>query len=194
IDALRAQPDSRVRTAAALGLGSSAGDSDGYAALVTALHRDSSYAVQAAAARGIGQSRNANAETELDAKMRDGPDVHVLTAVLAALAATRDPRAASVLLDAAQPGTPEGVRATALADLASMKDAVPREDSARVIDAARSAIDDPVLTVRLSGEGLAGAFGFTQFRDAVARDADAPLVIQSRLARRVLHELDAAGR
>lgn len=194
IDALRAQPDSRVRTAAALGLGPSAGDSAVYAALVTALHRDSSYAVQAAAARGIGQSRNANAEPVLAATVRDGPDVHVLTAVMTALAATRDPRAASVLLDAAQPGRPEGVRASALADLASMKDAVPRQDSARVIDAARAALDDPVLTVRLSGEGLAGAFGLTQFRDVVARDAAAPLVIQSRLARRVLHELDAAGR
>jgi HEAT repeat protein len=171
-----------------------AGDSDAYAALVSALRADSSYAVEAAAARGIGQSRSANAEPVLAAEVRTGRDVHVLTAVLAALAATRDPRAASVLLDAAQPGVPEGVRASALGDLASMKDSVPGEDSARVIAAARAALDDPVMSVRLSGEELAGAFGLVQFRAQVARDADAPLVIQSRLAQHVLHELDASRR
>ena len=46
----------------------------------------------------------------------------------------------------------------------------------------------------MSGEELVGAFGLVQFRDNVARDADAPLVIQSRLARQVLHELDSARR
>lgn len=194
IEALRAQPDTRVRAAAALGLRRLAGDSDAYAALVSALHADSSYAVEAAAARGIGQSRSANAEPVLAAEVRTGRDVHVLTAVLAALAATRDPRAASVLLDAAQPGVPEGVRASALGDLASMKDSVPRDDSARVIETARAALDDPVVSVRLSGEELAGAFGLVQFRAQVARDADAPLVIQSRLAQHVLHELDASRR
>lgn len=194
LDALRAQPDSRVRAAAALGLGRSSGDRDVYAALVSALHGDTSYAVVAAAARGIGQSRNANAEPVLAAEVRTGPEVHVLKAVLAALAATRDPRAASVLLDAAQPGVPEDVRASALGDLAAMKDSVPRGDSVRVLTAARAAVDDPVLTVRLSGEALAGAFGLVQLRAEVARDADAPLVIQSRLARHVLRELDAAHR
>jgi aminopeptidase N len=194
IDALRGQADSRVRTAAALGLGRLAGDSAAYAALVDALHGDASYAVEAAAARGIGRSRNVDAEPVLAAEVRTGPDVNVLTAVLSALAATHDPRAAGVLLDAAQPGVPEGVRASALGDLASMKDSVPRDDSARVIETARAALDDPVISVRLSAEELAGAFGLAQFRAAVARDADAPLVIQSRLARQVLHELDAARR
>ena len=194
IDAMRAEPDSRVRAAAALGLGRSSGDSDVYAALVRALHEDSSYAVAAAAARGIGQSRNPNAEPVLAAEVRSGPEVHVLKPVLAALAATKDPRAASVLLDASQPGVREDVRASALGDLAAMRDSVPRGDSERVVAAARAALDDPVLTVRLSGEELAGAFGLAQLRANVARDADAPLVIQSRLSRQVLHELDAVRR
>jgi len=41
---------------------------------------------------------------------------------------------------------------------------------------------------------LTGAFGLVQLRADVDRDADAPLVIQSRLSRRVLRELDAACR
>ena len=194
IDALRTQPDSRVRAAAASGLGRSSGDSDVYAALVNAVHADSSYAVAAAAARGIGRSRNPNAEAVLAAEVRSGPEVHVLKAVLAALAATQDPRAASVLLDASQPGVREDVRASALGDLAAMKDSVPPGDSARVLTAARAALDSPILTLRLAGEDLTGAFGLVQLRADVARDADAPLVIQSRLARQVLGKLDAARR
>lgn len=194
IDALRNQPDSRVRAAAASGLGPVSSDSDVYAALVRALNADTSYAVMAAAARGIGHSRNGNAEPVLAAKARTSPEVHVLKAVLAALAAMRDPRAACILLDASEPGVREDVRASALDALAAMKDSVPSGDSARVLTAARAALDDPVLAVRLSGEELAGAFGLVQLRAQVARDADAPLVIQSRLSRHVLHELDAARR
>ncbi len=194
IDALRNQPDSRVRAAAASGLGPVSSDSDVYAALVRALNADTSYAVMAAAARGIGHSRNGNAEPVLAAKARTSPEVHVLKAVLAALAAMRDPRGACILLDASEPGVREDVRASALDALAAMKDSVPSGDSARVLTAARAALDDPVLAVRLSGEELAGAFGLVQLRAQVARDADAPLVIQSRLSRHVLHELDAARR
>jgi aminopeptidase N len=194
IDALRNQPDRRVRTAAALALREVSDDSSVYAALVHALHTDTSYAVVAAAAPGLGHSRNANAEPVLAAEVRSGPEVHVLKAVLAALAATRDPRAAAVLLDASAPGMRQDIRSSALGDLAAMKDSVPRADSGRVLTTARAALDDPVLTVRLSGEALAGAFGLVQLRALVARDADAPLVIQSRLARHVLEQLDAARR
>jgi len=194
VDALRTQPDSRVRAAAASGLGRSSGDSDVYAALVNAMHGDSSYAVAAAAARGIGRSRNPNAEAVLAAEVRSGPEVHVLKAVLAALAATQDPRAASVLLDASQPGVREDIRSSALGDLAAMRDSVPAGDSARVLTAARGALESPVLTLRLAGEDLTGAFALEQLRADVARDADAPLVIQSRLARQVLGKLDAARR
>src|SRR6185312_7985268 len=194
VDALRTQPDSRVRAAAASGLGRSSGDSDVYAALVNAMHGDSSYAVAAAAARGIGRSRNPNAEAVLAAEVRSGPEVHVLKAVLAALAATQDPRAASVLLDASQPGVREDIRSSALGDLAAMRDSVPAGDSARVLAAARAALESPVLTLRLAGEDLTGAFALEQLRADVARDADAPLVIQSRLARQVLGKLDAARR
>lgn len=190
LEAVRAQPDSRVRAAAADALGRFADDSDVYAALVTALHTDSSYAVEAAAAKGLGASRNVNAEPVLAEGARSQPDVHVLTAVLAALAATRDPRAAAVLLDQAQPGVPERVRGRALEALAAMKDSVPRDDSARVRETVRAALDEPSLTVRLSAESVVGAFGLVQFHEQVRRDADAPLVIQSRLAQHVLHELD----
>ena len=104
------------------------------------------------------------------------------------------PRAASVLLDASQPGVREDVRASALGDLAAMRDSVPAGDSGRILAVARAALGSPVLTLRLAGEDLTGAFGLVQLRADVARDADAPLVIQSRLARQVLGKLDAARR
>ncbi|MDE3126928.1 MAG: M1 family metallopeptidase [Gemmatimonadota bacterium] len=192
LEALGAQPDSRVRVAAATALAPFAADGPVYAALVNALRGDSSYAVEAAAARGLGRSRVPGAEPVLATDARARPDVHVLTAVLAALAATRDPRAADVLLDHAQPGVPEVVRGTALEALAAMRDSVPRDDSARVAAAARDALGAQALTVRLAGEELVGAFGLAQFRDDVARDARAPLVIQRRVAQGVLHDLDAA--
>ncbi|MGH7690493.1 MAG: M1 family aminopeptidase, partial [Gemmatimonadaceae bacterium] len=194
LNALHTQPDSRVRAAAVSALSRLASDSDVYAALVGALHTDSSYAVEAAAARGIGRSHNANAEPVLAAEARTDPDVHIMTAVLAALAATKDPRAASVLLDEARPGVPEGVRGSALEALASLKDSVPRDDLVSVAATARAALDDQALSVRLSGEELVGAFGLMQFRADVARDTNAPLVIQSRLARQVLHQLDTSRR
>ena len=194
LGALRTQGDSRVRTAVASALGRFAGDSAVYAALVNALGADSSYAVEAAAARGLGRSGNAGAEPVLAAIARGGSDVHVMTAVLGALAATSDPRAAAVLLDESQPGVPEGVRAAALSALAAMQRSVPGEDSARVAAATRAALGDGAIAVRMAGEELAGAFGLSEFRADVARDADAPLIIQRRLAEQVLHELAAPGR
>lgn len=191
LDALRAQPDSRVRTAAATALGRVAGDGEVYAALAHALHADASYAVQAAAAGAIAQSGNPNAEPVLAAEARLHPEVDVLTAVLGALPATHDSRAAAVLLDQARPGLPERVRSAALDGLAAMRALVPRDDSALVVATARAALADPLTIVRLSAEELVGAFGLVQFRSEVERDARAPLVIQSRLAAQVLRELDA---
>jgi aminopeptidase N len=193
LEALQLQTDNRVRTAVATALGRFASDSRVYTALVRAMRADSSYAVEAAAATGLGVSRNPNAEQVLAAEARATLDVHVETAVLAALAATRDPSAAAVLLDKAQPGVPESVRAGALVDLVAMKDAVPAADSARVVAVVRAALEDQTVAVLLAGEELVGAFGLTQFRATVARDADAPLVIQRRLAKQVLQELDATG-
>jgi aminopeptidase N len=192
IFALRSESDTRVRTAIASALGDFVGDTAAFGALVQALRTDSSYAVDAAAAGGIGRSKIPGAEAVLAAEVRRGAQVDLMSAVLASLAATRDPRAAAVLLDEAQPGVRERVRAAALEDLAAMRDVVPRDDSARVVEAARGALGEPGIAVRLSGEELVGAFGLVQFRSAVARDATAPLVFQSRLATRVLHELDAS--
>ena len=50
------QPDSRVRTAVVEALGNFAKDQAVYSALVNALHDDSSYAVEAAAAKVLGKS------------------------------------------------------------------------------------------------------------------------------------------
>lgn len=191
LSALGTERDNRVRAAVTSALARFAGERRVYTNLVRALHADSSYAVEAAAAEAMGRSGRPDAEPMLAAEVRARPEIHVLTATLAALAATRAPGAATVLLAEAQPGVAERVRAAAIEDLASMSDSVPPDDSARVAATAGSALQGPSLTVRLSGEELVGAFGLVQFRADVARDADAPIVIQRRLAAQVLHELDA---
>ncbi len=192
ISALHTEPDGPVRAAAAAALARLAGDPEALAALVRALHTDSSYGVEAAAAHSIGGSRASGAVPALLDEARTQPDVHVFTAVLGALAGTRDPRAADELLKEAQPGVPDVMRESALGALAAMRDSVPRDDSARIVETARAALGSHALAVRLSGEEMVGAFALVQFRTAVARDVDAPLVIQRRLAHQVLAELATA--
>src|SRR5580704_6460947 len=118
------QPDSRVREAVVAALGNFAKDQAVCQAIIQALHDDSSYAVQAAAARALGKSGMAQAFDILSAKAKTNPEVHVMRATLAGLVATKDPRAAEVLLAQAQPGRPEPVRISALGGLANLKETI----------------------------------------------------------------------
>lgn len=188
LGALR-EPDSRVRTAVAGALGNFANDSGVYDRLVSALHNDESFATQAAAASGIGRSGNAGAFDALQAEAATKPEVHVMQGTLAGLAATKDARAAAILLANARPGVDERVRLGALADLAELKDPVEREHAAELAEVVRGALHDPYLPIRMAGEQLAGAFGLTQFRSEIQKDADAPLVFQREAARSALGEL-----
>lgn len=183
------QHDSRVRTAVVKALGKFAKDSAVYDALANALHNDESYAVEAAAAAGIGKSENAGAFEVLQAEAATKPEVHVMQAALAGLAATKDRRAAAILFANARPGADERVRLSALAGLAAMKDLVAQAHAEALAEAVGGALDDPYLPMRMAGEQLAGAFGLTQFRADIQKDADAPLVFQREAARSALGEL-----
>ncbi|MGB6877520.1 MAG: M1 family aminopeptidase [Candidatus Acidiferrales bacterium] len=183
------QPDSRVRTAVIETLGHFSKDRAVYDVLVNALHNDASYAVEAAAAQDIGKSGVAQSFDVLQAETATKPEVHVMQATLAGLAATGDPRAAEILLAQAQPGVPERVRLSALAGLAELKEAVEREHGQELIEVVRAALQDPFLPVRQAGERLAADFDLTQFRTDIQTDADAPLIMQRELAQKVLEQL-----
>src|SRR5579859_5841956 len=128
------QPDSRVRTAIVQALGNFAKDPNVYGALVNTLHNDASYATEAAAAEDIGGSGAARAFDVLQAEASTKPEVDVMEATLAGLAATKDPRTAAILLAQAQPGVPERIRLSALAGLAGLKEAVEREHTQAMVE------------------------------------------------------------
>ncbi len=183
------QPASRVRAAVAGALGRFARRPAVYAALVRALRADPSYAVEAAAAAGIGHSGNPGAFAVLQAEATPGREIHVMQAVLAALAATRAPGAAAVLFARASPGEPERVRIAALGALAALPPALAGADRSALVAAIRGAVRDPYLPTRQGGERLAGEFRLTRFTPEIQADAAAPLVIQRDFARQILAEL-----
>jgi aminopeptidase N len=180
------QSDSRVRTAVVQGLGNFPKDRVVYAALVDTLHNDASYAAEAAAAEALGRSGAAGAFDVLQAEAALQPEVHVMRATLDGLVATRDPRAAAILLVQAQPGVPERIRVSALAGLAELKQAVGPAHAHQLIAVVQAALQDPFLPVREAGVELAGAFDLAQFRADIQTDADAPLDTQRDLAQKVL--------
>lgn len=189
LSALR-QPDSRVRAAVVQSLAKFPADPAVYHAFLNALHHDSSYAVQAAAARQLGESRLPQAFDVLQAEAAARPEVHVMQAALAGLAATKDPRAAAILLDQAQPGVPERIRLAALSDLPTLGDTVARDHSSELIQVVQSALDDSFLPIRETGEQVAGAFALVQFRPYVQSQAEsAPTADERDTARKVLGQL-----
>lgn len=184
------QTDSRVRTAAVEALGNFAKDQAVYQALVNALHTDSSYAVEAAAARSLGKSDVEGTFDILQAEAMTEPDVHVWQATLGGLAATRDPRAAAILLVQAQPGMPERIRVGALAALASLKEDVAQNHKSELVDVVRAALNDPYYPVQEAGEELVGAYELTQFEADIRKYAqDAPMQMQRDAAKKVVEQL-----
>lgn len=189
------QPDSRVATAVTKALGAFASDRAVSDALIGALHDTSSYAVQAAAATGLGRSGSPDAQAALEAEITSRPEVHVTIAVLNALASTRDPRAAAILLAQARRGVPEQIRVTALGGLARMRDVIERDSAQKreVIEAVRAALGDSYFPTQAAGEEVAGAFELTQFRTDIERKAqNAPMAMERDAARSVLQRLTKA--
>lgn len=168
------QPDSRVRTAVVRALGHFSRDARAFAALSTLARTDSSYAVEAAAAEALGKSGMPQAFDNLQTVAATKPEVHVMRATLLALAATRDPRAAAILLEQSRPGVAERIRLTALHALAStsIKESVQRAHAEELEGVVGAALCDPFLPTRRAGEELVGDFALTQFRGAVQRSEE----------------------
>jgi aminopeptidase N len=184
------QPDSRVRAAVFTALSSYTKDPAVASVLVGALHNDSSYAVEAAAARGLGKSGDAQAFDVLRAEVLSNPEADVMLAALAGLASINDSRAAAILLKYAQPGQPERIRMAALRQLAGVKDAVDQDQAAELAQLVKAALHDPFYLTKEAGEELVGVFRLTQFEADVAKEAEeAPLAMQRDAAKQALKQL-----
>jgi len=184
------QPDSRVRTAVVQALGHFSADQTVYEALINTLHNDASYAAEAAAAANLGRSGRAQAFDVLQAEAATKPEVHVMQATLRALAATKDAKAAAILLAQAQPGVPERFRMSALAGIEGLKDAVARDHSQELVEVVRAALHDPFLPVQEIGIDLVGFFVLAQFQPDIQAEAQsAPMAQDREAAQQVLEQL-----
>lgn len=173
LDAL-AQADSRVRVAAVEALATFGGDPEVYHALVGRLNSDSSYAVEAAAAKAIGTAGGSSAFSILERAAASGADTHVMEGVLEGLAATGDPRALGILLTDARAARPATLRLQALRAL-EHAGRIPSRSARDALEATlRAALDDPDLSIQLTAEEVAGAWDLTELRPDIARLARRP--------------------
>jgi aminopeptidase N len=184
------QPDSRVRTAVVEALGHFSTDRAVFDVLVNTLHNDASYAAEAAAAQEIARSGVAESFDVLQAEAATKPELHVMRATLDGLASTKDARAVAILLAQARPGIPERIRLSALAGLASLKEAVVHDHAQEMVEVVRAALHDPFLAVKGTGEQLVGIFDLAQFEaDIQAEAKSAPMAQDREAARKVLEQL-----
>jgi aminopeptidase N len=184
------QTDSRVRTAVFEALGKYAKDQRVYGALVNALHNDPSYAVEAAAAKGLGTSGVAEAFDVLQAEALATPEMHVMQATLSSLVATKNPKAVETLLAQAQPGRPERIRMSALAGLESLKEFVTPSQVPELSEVVRAALHDPYYFTQEAGEELVGVFHLSQFEADIQTEAQtAPMAMQRDPAKKALEQL-----
>jgi len=185
------QPDSRVRSAVITALGHFHGDASVYEAFVKALNADSSYAVQAAAAAQLGKTGNPQAFEVLKAKAITNPEVHVMTAVLNALAATKDPGAAEILFAYGRPGVSERVRMNALGAIAGLKGTMGQDQLKQLEQVVGAALRDSFFLIQEAGEVLVGGFGLVQFKPDIEKAVlSAPTVIEREPAQQVLDQLN----
>jgi aminopeptidase N len=174
------QPDSRVRAAAVSAMSNFLGDRALVATLIRALHDDPSYAVQAAAAVQLGRSGDANAFNALRSKAKSDLQEIVAMGVLDAMAASGNPQAAQILLQYAQPGTPERIREHALADLPKLKGELQRFNAQALARTVGDALDDSYLPVHEVADHLVDVFKLTQFAPAIEKDAAQAVILDDR--------------
>jgi len=106
------------------------------------------------------------------------------------LVATKDPRAAEILLAQAQPGVSEPVRISALGDLANLKEAVGQYHLPELIEVVRGALHDPFYYTRQAAEELVGVFNLVRFEAEIQEVAQgAPMAMQRDSAKQVLKQL-----
>jgi aminopeptidase N len=163
------ETDSRVRVAAVEALATFEGDPEVYRALLGRLDDDSSYAVEAAAAKAIGTSGAANAFAALERVAESGADRHVMEGVFEGLAATGDPRAYAILVTDARPGKPATLRLESLRALEHAGRIPSRSAREALVATLRAALDDQDLSIRLTGEEVAGARGLTELRPDIQK-------------------------
>ena len=186
------QSDSRVRRPVVEALAGSSDEWLVYRALVRALHHDSSYAVEAAAAAALARSSRPEVFDELHAEIQTEPEVHVMQALLSGLATTKDPRAAAILLSRAHPGMPERVRVSALDAIGRMEGLLEVAHGAELVAVVRAALSDPFYPVQEAGEQLVGIYHLQQFElEIERRAANSPMAMQRAEATRVLKLLEA---
>ncbi len=186
------QPDNRVRVAGVQALAGFRRDQSVYAALVHALHNDPSYAVEAAAAEGLGTSGLPGASSVLQGSAASESDVHVMAGVFAGLVATQDPRAGHVLLSYARAGVPEQIRLSALEALAQIRGpgAGAKSDRQTLSDVVRAALCDPFISIQQAGERLIGRYDLNEFRAEIQAQAQtAPMAFQRDAAQKALRQL-----
>lgn len=187
-----AQADSRVRVAAVEALATFKGDPDVYHALLARLDGDSSYAVEAAAAAAIGASGAADAAPVLERVAARGADRHVMAGVFEGLAATGDRRAFAILLSDARSETPVILRRESLGALAHARRTSSKSAREALVTTLRAALDDWDLSIRLTGEGVAGAWGLTELRPEIEAIAQAaPTPFEKDAAEQALQQLGA---
>jgi aminopeptidase N len=187
-----AQPDSRVRVAVVKGIATFTRDESAYRALAAALGNDQSFAVQAAAAAGLGSEGDSRAFDLLREEAAKQGEIHVMQGVFAGLVAIRDPRAIPLLLADARPGVPERLRVQALKALAGANGFAPATEKSAIAAAVRAALDDPTLFIREAGEDLAGACGLARFEGEIATIArTAPTAFERDAAGTALQQLRA---
>lgn len=187
------QDDSRVRAAVMEALGAFRGDADAYRALTDALQHDSSYAVQAAAAGGIGCSGMADAFDRLQAKAATQPEIHVLRAIEGGLAATGDPRAVDVLLADAQPGMPIRERLSALSGLGALKDKVEAGHAQAFAELIGKTLHEHFFSLQQTAVSMVASFRLTQFGPELQDEAaHAATLWQRQTAQSALARLQAA--
>jgi aminopeptidase N len=190
--AAMSQADSRVRISVVQALGQLLGDADAYHAIQGALLHDPSYAVQAAAARSIGKSNMPDAFDFLQARAAGKPEIHVMRALEAGLAASGDPRAVDLLLTDAQPGMPLRMRLSALAGLAAMQKMVMQDHSQAFTELVSRTLHDPYFPLQFTAVGLVGTLHLMQFKpELTAEAANAPTQWQRDIAQDALDQLQA---
>jgi aminopeptidase N len=184
------EPDSRVRTSVISALGTYGSDPDAFAAIVDALQNDPSYAVQAAAARQIGKTRDAGSVEILKRAAGQNPEFHVMLAILDGLANSSSPLATDVLLGKAEPGVPKRIRVRALNALAGTKAAKESVNRRELISVSAAALSDSFFPLREAGEEIIGAFKLAEFRSDVEKEAQAaPTLMEREAARASLDRL-----
>ncbi|HEV1998164.1 MAG TPA: HEAT repeat domain-containing protein, partial [Candidatus Dormibacteraeota bacterium] len=180
-------PHSRVRSAAAVALGSFRGDDEVAGPLLRTLDRDRSYAAAGAAAAALGRTGARSAVPALEQAL-DRPSHRNAIAIgaLRGLAELRDPSLLGAILARARPGQAERVRAEALVSAARLARATGREQRDEVRRVAEKNLRDPLFFVRRGAlqslEVLGDQEAIPALRAAVERDVEGAVRYEARVA------------